>query len=83
MRYLTVQNVVDVLNELPQTFDAHDAEKKAIGKFTREVGRELAAQTNRGSLTPLQKFSMQYSRFIEKKFGSASRNPQSPKQGKS
>ena len=76
MHYLTVQMVVDILNELPRIFDAHDAERKAIGMFPREVGRELARQSNRGVMSALQKFSMQYSRFIEREFGSPSVHPQ-------
>ncbi len=76
MHHITVQQVADVLNHMKPIFDAHDAEKRAIGMYPREVGREIAHHTNSTRMSALQKFSMQYAQFIDRVFGSASAHPQ-------
>ncbi len=76
MRHLTGQQVADVLNRMDPTFDAHKAEKRAIGMFPREVGQELASHTDSPTMSALQKFSMQYAKFIDRTFGSRAPHPQ-------
>lgn len=82
MRHLTIQMVADVLNRMDPAFDAHAAEKRAIGMFPREVGREIADYTNSPRMTALQKFSMKYAQFIDQVFGSAATHPQIQKTSK-
>lgn len=76
MQHLTTQHLVDILNQLGPVFDAHAAEKKALGMYAQLVGQELARCNGTTNITSLQMFSMQFAQTIDQTFGSVSKSPQ-------
>lgn len=76
MRHITPQMAANVLNALPSPFDAHAAEKEALRQYPLEVGRQIGCYTNSPTMTALQKFSMQFARYIDRLFGSKAATPQ-------
>jgi len=73
MTHLTRVHIANVLNDLHHRrgsprFTGHDAQKRCLGMYPHETASEILDYPNDPTMSALQKFSMQFDRFVEHTF---------------
>jgi hypothetical protein len=73
MTHLTRALIATVLNALlhqrgSSRFTGHEAQKRCLGMHPRETALEILEYQNDPTMSALQKFSMQFDRYIDRTF---------------
>ena len=63
MQHITVQMLVDAINELDDPFDAHDVERRVLRNQPVAMANEILRYANSGDV--LRTFSAQFSRHVD------------------